>query len=522
MTLPTYTALAATPRRGLRNDSTVMDPRTLILQQVLFEFGEREQFTIADSVEGLIGIGATGSGKSTGPAARAFSSMLRARYGGLLLTSKPDDLRLIASSYFRNTGRNPREDIVVMQPDELHPAARWPADLLGPPHRYALNVLQYEFERGGGLTSNVVDVLHTATTPQESQGRMDPFWSEAYRELILHAVDLQVMASLLTNGKADVRLDDILAIVRSAPVSLGDVTSERFRSGRCFELLQLADQGREKLTAARFGDWQQTADYWLRHLPAMADETRTSIIATFTAKVTGLLRSPLRELLCGRSDEAIMPERSLERDPVTGHPKVIVLNLPVKLYHNVGRVAQTLYKTIWQRAAERRAAAIDAGDENWCPAFLGVDEAQNFVTYEDALFQQAARSAMVATVYLTQNLPNFYVEIGEHATQSLLGNLQTKIFLAQGDPTTNEWAERVFGEELQAFLTEPLTGEGGPSRSYSYNAVIPAIRFTELKKGGRSPDPARNRRVGSFIFQAGRQWKTKGPARHYHEFEQGE
>jgi hypothetical protein len=263
------------------------------------------------------------------------------------------------------------------------------------------------------------------------------------------------------------------------------------------------------------------ADYWLRDLPSLAEETRTSITKTFTSKVSGLLRSPLRELLCGRSDEEALPERSLQPDPATGRPKIIVLNIPVKLYHNVGRMAQTLYKTIWQRAAERRAAAIDAGEGNWCPAFLAADECQYFVTYQDALFQQAARSAMVATVYLTQNLPNLYVEIGEHATHSLLGNLQTKVFLAQGDPVTNELAERMFASEMQGLRSEPLTGEGAPSVSYSYAPVIPAIRFTELRKGGWHEDPAERGRIGAYIFQAGRQWVTRGASRHYHEFDQG-
>lgn len=498
-----------------------MDPREIILRQVLFEFGEGELWRIADAVEGLCGLGATGSGKTSGLAKLVFAMMLRARFGGVFLTAKPEDIWTIARSYFLHTGRDPRRDMVVFQPDEPHPSARWPEHLLGPYRGHSLNVLQYEYERGGGLTSNVVDTLHVATTPYGSEARTDQFWIDSYRTLILNAVDLSVMASMLTDGKADIRLDDILEIVRTAPVSPQDVNSERFRGGRCCRLLQLADTGRGRLTEARFGDWQQTADYWLREFPGLAEETRTSIFATFTSKVSGLLRSPLRELLCGRSDESVMPERSLEPDPVTGHPKVIVLNLPVKLYHNVGRMAQVLYKTIWQRAAERRAAAIDAGDPNWAPAFLGADEFQYFVTYQDSLFQQAARSAMVASVYLTQNLPNLYAEVGEHATHSLLGNLQTKVFLAQGDPVTNKWAEEVFASEIQGFHSEPLTGEGSPSMSYSYAPRIPAVRFTELKKGGPHDDPAQAGRVGSYIFQAGRQWRTKGVDRHYHEFEQG-
>lgn len=493
--------------------------RSFYLDQVLFEFGDGEQHTGRDAVEGIAVVGGIGSGKSTGSGTTVFRSMISAGYGGLLLTAKPDDLAMVARHYLRTTGRDPRQDIVVLQPEDLPPGTLWPAEL-GEPHRFRINLLRYEFERGGGLTANVVDVLHAGMSSRESGAARDPFWDEALRELMLHGVDLSVMGTLLSEGRADVRLDDILDIITTAPESFAAAEADRFRRGRCYELIRRADEGRDRLPSARFKDLQQTANYWLRRFPGLAEETRSSIVATFTAKVSGLLRSPLRELFCSDTSDEVLPERALVADPGTGHPKVIVLNLPVKLYQGVGRFAQMIYKTVWQHAAERRVAMIDSGDSDWRPAFLWADEAQYFVTPQDAGFQQTARSAMVATVYLTQNLPNYYATIGEAATHSFLGNLQTKVFHANGDPTTNEWAERVFAREERPFLSSPLTKQGSPSESYSFSPVVPAIRFTELKKGGPSRHADRHGRVGAYIFQAGRQWRSTGAARHYHEFEQ--
>ena len=490
------------------------------LSQLLFEFGDGEPFTERDGVEGILIVGGTGSGKSTASGELVARSMLKKEHGALVLTAKADEVANWARNYFPGTGRSAREDIMVIQPGDPHPGSIWPADLLGPPHQYRCNILQHEFEQGGGLSQNVSAMLFTAMSFGEKRAGADSFWDDARQEMSEHAVELSVLGEQLSTGEPRIRLDDILDIITTAPVSFADVDSKRFRSGRCYELIRLANEGRDKLPPPRFKDLQRTARYWLNDVPGLAEETRSSIQATFTAKVSGLLRSPLRELLCGDTDEEVTPERSLSADPKTGRPKVIIVNLPVKLYREVGRVAQVLYKAGWQRAAERRTHLIDAADPLWRPAAQWADEAQYFATPEDAQFQQTARSSMIATVCVSQNLPNYHLAMGEAATQAFMGNLQTKIFHANGDPTTNEWAERVFGKDLQPFLSDPVTGKGTPSEAFSYSPVVPAIRFTELMKGGPSSDPSRHGRVGAYIFQAGRQWRTTGASRHYHEFVQ--
>src|SRR5205814_2119261 len=96
----------------------------------------------------------------------------------------------------------------------------------------------------------------------------------------------------------------------------------------------------------------------------------------------------------------------------------------------VGQLCQVLFKFLFQRSSERRDPS-----RHGVPAFLWADEAQLFATSHDAIFQGTARSARVATVYLTQSLPGYHAAIGaggngQAFVHALTANLATKIFHA--------------------------------------------------------------------------------------------
>ena len=494
---------------------TAMNIRDHYLGQTLFRINGAEEYLGRDGFEGIFVSGALGSGKSTGPGDLIASAMLKAGYGFAVCVAKPDELALWCS-YFRGTGRDARTDIRVIQPSPMHPGQVWPGEL-GPPTGYRHNVLQHEYRHGGHSVDAVSEILSAAVVGGEIATQESTFWRDAADRMVQHATELSVMQARSPED-AEIRLDDILDIIMTAPVSTADLDSKSFQQGRCAEALRLADEQRHGLSEPRYGDLKLTTRYWMVQHPRMAEEMRSSIVETITSKMTTLLRSPLRELVTSTSDSEVAPERSLEADPKTGNPKVLVFNLPVKLYGDAGRIAQLLLKAGWQKAADRRIKAILQNDHRCRPAANWADEAQYFLTRHDASFQQTARAAMVATVYLTQNLPNLYAELGEHRTHSLLGNLQTKILLTNGDPSTNEWGERLFGATLQRLYTTPVSGEAAPSYATSMLPLIPAVRFTELKKGGAVRNREGRGVVGGYFFQAGRQWKSPPDIRHYVEF----
>jgi hypothetical protein len=446
-----------------------------------------DPWTLADACEGTIIFGGNGSGKTSGSGKELAMRFLARGYGGLILTAKVDEADRWVSYAYR-AGRS--TDLRVVDPKD----------------DYCLNFLDYEATRAGrgtGLTYELVRLLQTAMEGGRERGKsQDPYWDEAVAELLTNAIDLAVL------GTDHLSLADVVKIIRSAPLSLADAETMNCTAARLAELR--AQTGRDwagtslcakLLTHAektvqdpeRRADLQETFSYFLHEYASLDPRPRSTILSCLMSRLTGLLRSPFRRLFGGKT--TIRPEDTFDG-------KLIVLNLPIKEYGEVGRFAQILFKTIWQRAVERRGT-------NGPPVFLWADEAQFFVTRYDMMFQQTARSSRAATVYLTQSVANFRAALdgatpdATSISDSLLGNLQTKIFHANACPLTNEYAERLFGQELK-WLQGAAGGAGGTqlNATQAYLPVLPAINFTGLKKGGA----VNGRVVEGYVFQAGRRW----------------
>ena len=121
---------------------------------------------------------------------------------------------------------------------------------------------------------------------------------------------------------------------------------------------------------------------------------------------------------------------------------------------------------------------------------------------------------MACTVYITQNLPNYYAELGgeneKHRVDSLVGNLQTKIFHANSDPLTNDKAAEIIGKSWQyRQSTSQSAGREqfslSKSMNQSFDYDVPPQLFTMLKKGGK----ANGGIVEAVVFQNGRIWSNQ-------------
>jgi hypothetical protein len=116
-------------------------------------------------------------------------------------------------------------------------------------------------------------------------------------------------------------------------------------------------------------------------------------------------------------------------------------------------------------------------------------------------FFSTARSSRVCGVYLTQNLPNYYAMMsgarGRQQTDSVVSNLQTKIFHRNDDPTTNNWASDVIARDWHL-----KTGSSGSNVNLndSFDHQVPPIEFTRLKNGG----PENNFLTDAIVFEGGR------------------
>src|SRR4029077_4015399 len=137
--------------------------------------------------------------------------------------------------------------------------------------------------------------------------------------------------------------------------------------------------------------------------------------------------------------------------------------------------------------------------------FLWMDEGQYFLTSYDQQFATTARAARVAIVLMTQNISNVYAALGGNdkgraEADSLFANLNTKIFHANGDPVTNQWAAMLIGRTRQFFMNasnshqpddwvSSVTGIGpAPHTSAGMNEVmeleVQPGEFTTFRTGG--------------------------------------
>ena len=464
----------------------------------------RGAFTVRHAVEGVQIFGGIGSGKSTGSGRMLALKYMSAGFGGLVLTVKPDE-KDMWQEFARLTGRS--DDLLILEPKGRH----------------VFNFIDYEASQTVGddlLTDNVVDLLKTVIRAGQEQagGKSDdPFWETALDMLIFNVIDLCKLAY------GTVTVTRMFEIVQTIPKPGENVQTEpgsklkpfhlAFETARNFVNTQIeawyaslprVDQERlqdesvfdeevvEALPDARL--LKHLDLFFIDTFIPLSDKTRGIIDFTFTGFLFKLLRDPVYSLFC-RYRSTFTPEDSL-----TG--KIILLNLPVKTYGKVGRDIQILFKYVWQRAMEKRDVRV-----NGRPVFLWADEAQSFIHEMDAMFQATARSSRIATVYISQNLPNYYASMGgqksEYRVKAFMGTLGTKIFHANADIETNKYASELIGDAFFEDLTESTTvSENFAStrgRSLKLERVVRPEEFGTLKTGG----PLNNYRVSGYLHRQG-------------------
>lgn len=456
------------------------------------------------AVEGTIIFGATGSGKTSSATTIALK-MLTMGFGGLVLTAKPDEKNMWVE-YCRHAGR--LHDLVVIEPGG----------------NYSFNFMQYEAadkSNSKSYTGNIVRVLKTVIQAGEEKtsGKSDdPFWEESLDMLLYNTIELNILAF------GEVSVQDMYNIVLSAPrpddepdqdtdedEDRGFAHAMRMADKNIRELIEqfdlsLSPEQKERLNTPALIDEAITEaipeasrlkavmQFFNQYYLNLNEKTRSIVDFSFTSFLFRLLKEPAYSLFCKRPSN-ITPEDCLEG-------KIVLINLPVKLYDKVGRDCQTMFKYIWQRAIERRNV-----NHNGRPVFLWSDEAQNFFHSYDTEFQTTARSSRVATVYMSQNLPTCYAFMGgtkyKDRINSLLGNLGTKLFYANSDVETNRYASDLIGQGYYREVSKSFTISGSYSSSESeapkLRKMVRPEEFVQLKTGGEK----NNRHVEAYMIVQG-------------------
>lgn len=470
-----------------------------VLDSVIINFSDRNgsyPWTIRNAIEGVQIFGGIGSGKTSGSARTLALKYLKNGFGGLVLTVKKEE-RENWVEYCRLTGRS--NDLIIVEPNG----------------KYHFNFLEYENANNASskdVTDNIVQVLKTVirASEEKSSGKNDdPFWETALDMLIFHVIDLCKLAY----NKVSVK--DMFDIVQSIPRN-GDLENQPAKKqnepdkpeekNAFVEAIKLARAN----TVAQINEWQRSLTvkeqnelnqsdafdsivldkvpaariyhflnyFFFENYIKLSDKTRSIIDFSFSGFLFRLLREPIYSLLC-KGSSTFSPEDSL-------HGKIILIDLPVKHYNKIGRDCQILFKYIWQRAMEKRDI-----QQNNRPVFLWADEAQHFLHEHDAEYQATARSSRIATVYISQNLPNYYANMGgnkaDHRVKSFLGTLGTKIFHANADIETNRYSSELIGDNFfeSTIKIRNVFGKAELKKETINIRIIKPEEFARLKTGGQ-------------------------------------
>lgn len=437
------------------------------------------QWTIGNAVEGTVIFGGTGSGKTTGSADLIIRKYLEHDFGGLVLTVKPDERKRWVE-YCKKAKR--LDDLVIIEEGGNN----------------TFDFLAYISRNG--RTENILHVLKTVIQASEEKShgtRQDAFWENALDMLIGNVIDL----CLLATGTVTVRaMYDIVQSLPRREEGLSEETVFGRMARQAAARVNAKIEVWEKTQPASYVETLTGSDHYedviLAHVPEarllrmvetyftktyanLAEKTRSIIDFSFSGFLLPLLRDPFYSLFC---------QTGVDTPPdLSAKGKIILLNLPVKTMHKVGRDIQIMYKFLWQRAMEdRRQAGVQK------PVFLLCDEAQHFLHEHDAEFQATARSSLIATVYITQSLASFYANMGgdrvDYRVRVLMTTLSTKIFHANNDAYTNYFASDLFGDAL--LTNESWTvhvGEAGSaskSISKAFETDVRPSQFAALKTGG--------------------------------------
>lgn len=464
----------------------------------------------ADAVEGTLITGATGSGKSSGAGRHAAHAMLKSGFGMTILCAKKDERRRW-ERYIQEAAPERQKDLVVFNKQS----------------GLKFNFLQYEMQRKGEGAGDILNAVEALMSLNESNrlhqsggggGKDERFWDLALRSLISRCITTLRLAG------EEISITNIRKLVSSRFVDnepeyyqkleqqaeddsidplkkqLAQIERDAWIEGRYFlqVLLKIANS---ELSQSDQDEEELVSNYWLRELPKMGEKTSGIIVTSFMSIVEPFLNNGIlkNQFATGLSPE-ILPENIYKQN------KIVIIDFPIKEFKVAGAFAATIYKTAFQAAMERRDIETEPNPK---PVGLWIDEYQNFCNPKlDSLFQTTARSAWVATVYITQNINNMYFIMGndqpEARAKSLLGNLNLKYFASNDNYDTNMWASNMIGQhkiDLEN-LSISKNMELSKSKHQQMHYRITPDHFTMLKTGRK----ANNYIVEMVVFKSGKTW----------------
>lgn len=458
------------------------------LNKSLFSWNDRDTFSIGQSLESVMVFGATGSGKSSCVNSHFAKCYLQNYYAGLILSVKDEKEKWI--TYCKETHR--LDDLILVTADAKN---------------CGFNFLEYlnSAPTSIPIAQNIARKLHLAINAgiDDGNGSQDKaFWDSSLLQLLTCTIEL------LQTTRSQLRIYDIHRLIQDTPRNYDDLSNPKWTdSSACFQLLKQAStilksliptpEVNEKIRRFKILEY-----FFLRQWVNLSEKTRSIVEQYFMAFADRLLSSPLFSLFCDKSD--ITPE-------LLNQGKIILVDLPVVKFGDIGLYANTIWKLAFQHFVTTRDI-----NKNTKPVFLNVDEAHIMLAdlEEDARFVSVSREYRCANLILTQNLTNFIHTNGgdakaKTAVESFLSNFGTKIFLGNTDPNTNEFASNLIGKDItwrnnqNVSIGENFSSSHGSSEQTDY--IIQPNTFSKLATPGEVPFVSE-----AIVHRQGRSFRSNG------------
>eukprot|EP00456_Euglypha_rotunda_P044376 TRINITY_DN34_c0_g1_i11.p1 TRINITY_DN34_c0_g1~~TRINITY_DN34_c0_g1_i11.p1 ORF type:complete len:429 (+),score=70.53 TRINITY_DN34_c0_g1_i11:1018-2304(+) len=408
--------------------------------------------------------------------ARGILSLMTS--GGLIIVAKPGDAPMW-KRLFAEAGRS--DDLLVFSPPE--------------PLRF--NFLDYEM-RHGGHTRNIVQLIFTIGETLRSgngsgRGNEEIFWRQNQERLLYNSIEIVKQAI----GR--VTAPDLQNFILSAAGSPEELATDSFQASfhnRCMEAAFKATK-----TSTEAHDFELAADFWLSEYPAMAEKTRSSILAGVTALLHVFNTGIVRSLVSGETN--VSPD-----DMFNG--KFVLVDMSPSEFGEVGSFVCAGWKYLTQRRVLRRdATESDCINVIWC------DEAHQGVNSFDPTYLAQCRSHLGCMVFLSQSLPGYHAalkgESGKQEALSLLANFGTTVVHVV-DPETADWAADKLGKRLETFFSgsmapaedvfDELFGRNRMTGSFSTHYEY-TLQPREFLHGLRTGGAANGRMVDAYVIRSG-------------------
>lgn len=470
-----------------KHKSEVPKPGEWDLSTPLLYWADDVAWTIGAACEGTQIFGSTGSSKSTGSLARIILSFLVNGFGGIFFTAKRED-REFYTQQIRAAGR--LDDLLIFSRD---------SDL-------RFNFIDAEMRQASGplgLVENLTALLMTVAQLFERAGNSSHGGgqNEAYfRAMAATLARNSLLAVVL--GSERVTMQALHRFITSAPRSRRELANPEFQKNSfCIQCLLAADDASKD--DALQADFDLAETFFLSEWPSLGSRLRGSVQRTLMSALDLLCRGAAREMLSSPNPN-VSPEMMYDG-------KIMIVDFPVLVDRDIGRLIQVILKYCWQRAHSRRNVA-----DNPRPTFMVSDESHLLLVDADHLFATTARSTRTAIVNATQSFASYLDALGPHSepkVATLLGNLQTQVFHQQTDIKTIEYVQQLVGRSTRYTMSgnsnggdwlAPLLGQSGHT-SAGFNEIyefeLQAADLNSLAKGGPPHFTA-----SAIVYQGGRRF----------------